>query len=298
MSPTHASLPSAQSTPRGTPTAYDLAGVLPARRLAATKVGAAALIGALRSPVRVEPDVDGPWGVLRTPRLTLRPLRQSDWPEFARVMHVSREHLARFCPLSKFAPGVEADLDLFKRQLDLAAAAIRTRRAWRMTAFDQQGRLVGAFNLNDLSRGLENTAELVVWISADQAGKGYATEGGRHVLAHALGDLPRGLGLHRIIGLVSPDNLASLRLLPHLGFSLAASNAMIPLHVGGVVRSHHLYERFASVQSLAEQIEGKPLPGSACARTEPAIARILATEAAARPAPPIPALVTGLPAVS
>lgn len=265
---------------------HDLTSVLPARRLHATRVGAAALLGQMRSGVvKIEPDADGPYGVLRTPRLTMRPLREGDWPEFARVMGVSREHLAKFCPLSKFAPGVEADLDLFKRQLDLAAAAQRTRKAWRMAAFDQQGRLVGAFNLNDITRGLEHTGEFVVWIAADQAGKGYATEGGRHVLAHAFADLPRGLGLHRVVGLVSTDNTPSFKLLPRIGFTLARSNVTVPLHIGGVVKPHQLFETFASVQTLAEEIEGKPLPGGACPRTEPAIARILATEAASHPCP-------------
>jgi len=276
-------------------TTHDLAGVIPARRLAATRVGAAALLGHLRSGVvKVEPDADGPFGALRTPRLTLRPLRESDWSEFARVMEVSRDHLARFCPLSKFAPGVEADRDLFNRQMDLSAAALRTRRAWRMTAFDQRGRLVGAFNLNDITRGLEHTAEIVVWIAADKAGNGFATEGGRHVLAHAFSDLPRGLGLHRVVGLVSTDNTPSFRLLPRIGFTLARSNVTVPLHIGGVVKPHQLFETFASVQTLAEEIEGKPMPGGACHRTEPGIARILATEAARHLAPSM----TGLPIVS
>src|SRR5215468_1677952 len=149
-------------------------------------------------------------------RMVLRRLRAGDCVEFLRVMRLNREHLARFFPLAR---GCESDLAIFSRELRLAAIGGRTGD-WRRAAFAPDGRLVGCFNLNAITRGLVFRAETTFWINREFAGRGYAKEGLRAVVDHAFADpaLPRdrsapadrppGLGLHRIDAFVDRANTA------------------------------------------------------------------------------------------
>lgn len=245
---------------------------------------AAAALGRLSLATRIaglrpELPIEVPVALLRTQRMILRPLRSADRPEFLRVLATSREHLRRFCPLADPTRPSQSDADIFERQLDLAMGAQATGRAWRAAAFDIEGRLVGGFNLNDLSRGLEHTAELVVWTSAPCAGKGYGAEGAQAVLNHAFADAPQGLGLHRISALIAPDNTPCLALARKAGFKRSARQT-IELLLGGERIAHNVYEAFAPVPPAAPVVESKPSMGQAVFGT--GLLSILRTEAAHR----------------
>src|SRR5207247_2590519 len=97
-------------------------------------------------------------------------------------LSASREHLARFCPLTKGQAGAETEDELFERHLSLSDAALATGRAWRRIAVTADGRLAGGFCVNDISRGLENSGELVFWVGAECAGRGLGSEGVRATL--------------------------------------------------------------------------------------------------------------------
>jgi RimJ/RimL family protein N-acetyltransferase len=146
--------------------------------------------------------------LLETARLRLRPLRASDltflvglWtdPEVTRHMGGPRnpEELAR-----GFG---EASEDPEAEKLDLWPVEER-----------QSGRLVGHCGLlPKLVEGKEET-ELVYVIAAADWGRGYATE-----IASALRDQAFGpLGLHRLIALIHPENLASEKVARRLGMRL------------------------------------------------------------------------------
>lgn len=64
-------------------------------------------------------------------------------------------------------------------------------------------------------------------------GRGLATEAGRAILDYGR----RHLGLHRIIGLVDPENVASSRVLEKLGFAFSGS-----IEVGGVTANRYILE--------------------------------------------------------
>lgn len=229
-------------------------------RMAARLRGAAAG-GVARSGARVERTRAGGAGVevLRTARLLLRPLLESDAREFARLAAANREHLSRFMPLH--LPG-ESDADVFVRQLAQCEAGDATGRDWRRVAFDMTGRMVGGFNINDIRRGLENRGEMTMWVSREHAGKGYATEALRAVIEHAFAPCLRrdddpgaGLGLDALSCMIAPENAASIRLVRRAGFSIAQASAPIELILSGRPASHDEYVLFAQAD---EPTDGAP----------------------------------------
>jgi RimJ/RimL family protein N-acetyltransferase len=203
-------------------------------------------------------------GVIRTQRLTMRPLCAADRAEFLRVLRVSRGHLAAFCPLG--SDDATTDEQIFARQLALSEGAVRTGRACRLGAFDKDGRLIGGFNVNDICRGLEHSGELVFWVSADSVMRGYAEEGTRALMAHAMADLPAGLGLHRLIALIAPANDGCRKLARKIGLGLCSSAATVELRINGAIVTHDVYEAFAAVgqgtgletTDATHVVEGKP----------------------------------------
>lgn len=201
-------------------------------------------------------------GELHTARLVLRPMRIEDRSEFLRVLRISRSSLDAMCPLGS---GEETSDDgIFLRQLALSDGAVRTGKACRLVAIDSAGQLVGGFNINDITRGLEHGGELVFWLSADARRLGYAEEGVRGLLDFAFADMPRGLGLHRVHAYVAPDNDACRRLMPKVGMRMSTSAAPVELRIGSRRVRHDAYEAFASVGAIAERgtmghvVEGKP----------------------------------------
>ncbi|MCW5775623.1 MAG: GNAT family N-acetyltransferase [Phycisphaeraceae bacterium] len=189
--------------------------------------------------------------LLRTARLTLRPLRESDREEYLRVIRLSREHLDRFSPLHR--PG-ESDDDLFLRQLDLTETGDRNGTAWRRIGVLDDGRIAGAFNLNAIRRGLCLEADANWWIAANCARLGLAFEGVRAMLDFAFMDLPRGLGLHRVFAGIQPENEASLRMAARLGFVRVGGGVSSYLHAGGRWERHDVYvaDALGQVREISE----------------------------------------------
>jgi ribosomal-protein-alanine N-acetyltransferase len=179
--------------------------------------------------------------LLRTQRLTLRPLRESDRGEFLRVIGISCGHLA---PFSRLHREGEADDQLFERQLRLCHEGDQRGAAWRRIATLDDGRIAGAFNLNAITRGISFEADANCWISADQTRRGLATEGLLAMLDHALADLPRGLGLHRVNAAIMPADVASIRLAARAGLR-KQSSSKVSIRLGDRWELHEIYERSA-----------------------------------------------------
>lgn len=233
------------------------------------------------APPGVRASIDRPRGVrLRTARMTLRPLEPGDLGAFLRMIRASREHLNAFCPLHAQGSCGEDDHETFVRQLELSRGAVSTGRAVRLNGFLDDGTLVGGFNLNDIQRGLENVAELVIWVGVEHTGMGYAAEGLSRLLEHGFADPPRGLGLHRVIGLVAPENAACMRMLRKWGFRAEPNEGQLELTIGDRRIAHDIYSLFAPVPADA-QIEGKPSIPQQVVGT--GLMSILRTEAAHRP---------------
>lgn len=97
--------------------------------------------------------------------------------------------------------------------------------------------LVGVINLNEIVRGLFQSAYLGYYAFQPFDGAGYMTEGVSLVLDRAFGPL----GLNRVEANVQPRNKRSSRLVSRLGFRLEGFSPQY-LKIGGRFRDH---ERWA-----------------------------------------------------
>lgn len=181
-------------------------------------------------------EVVGPSGIV-TPRMVIRPLKESDRTQFVNAIEASRAHLERWIPLHN--PG-ESDDEFFDRQWSLAQVGDRQGGSWRRVGVAPDGRIVGGFNLNAIARGLQSSADANWWISSWFLRQGYGKEGVEAMLRNAFADLPAGLGLHTVHAGVAPDNLASIRLAKSLGFR-HESGVQSYLRIGERWELHDIY---------------------------------------------------------
>jgi len=182
---------------------------------------------------------EGPVDALRTGRLVLRRLAPADRAEFARVMNLSRDHLAAAVGLWRDEETVDA---LFERQLEMARAGDERGGGWRRVGVLGDGKIAGGFNLNGITRGLTFEADATWWLAADQVGRGLAVEGARAMVEHAMGDLPLGLGLHRVQAAIQPGNARSRKVAERAGFSLQPG-ATVSIRLGARWELHEMHAR-------------------------------------------------------
>ena len=205
-------------------------------------------------PVKVATGPAEP-GVLRSDRLVLRPLCEHDRQAFITLMQQSRAHLERFSPLHM--PD-ESDDALFARQLALTQAGEASGKACRRiacTRSDQESRIIGAFNINAIRRGLSVEGDANWWLGAHATGQGYATEGLLLLLAYAFADMPEGLGLHRVLAGIQKENAASRTLAARVGF-VGLGDEKTYLHAGDKWDLHEMFavtpESMETAISLAQ----------------------------------------------
>jgi RimJ/RimL family protein N-acetyltransferase len=143
--------------------------------------------------------------VLKTERLTLRPMHPGD----ARAYAAMRYHPE----VAKWLLPAPAD------PLDAAQAAIeRYARSWRDRGYGpwamfRDGRLIGHAGLNFVSEFGETE---VLWsLHPDAQGQGLATEAGRAALDFGF----RTVGLDLIFAVTKPDNRASRAVMARLGLA-------------------------------------------------------------------------------
>lgn len=199
-------------------------------------------------------------GVLITARLMLRPITPEDKRSFIAAVDASREDLAEVCPLHREG---ESDELLFERQLAMSVAARTSGRALRLaiTPKGDPGRILGAINLNNMTRGFEGRGTVNWWIMPGARRQGLVHEAAAALLDMAFDDLPQGCSLQRVDGLIDPANFASLRLAERLCMRPQPGRYEI-MTIRGRPRAHQLYSVFARLPPLpASMIELKPLPG-------------------------------------
>jgi [ribosomal protein S5]-alanine N-acetyltransferase len=186
-----------------------------------------------------------------TPRLVLRPLRESDRNEFKRVQRVSLAHLRPWSPRSDLPTDSDA---FFERALARASAESAARTDVRLIAefrgvdAPPAGTIVGGFNLNNLVRGVAQKADAGWWLSAEAIGRGLASEGVTALLGYAFAAPgpggADGLGLHRVACAVIPDNAPSLRVAERCGFRREGL-AIKMIQIDGAWRDHVLFAKLA-----------------------------------------------------
>lgn len=169
--------------------------------------------------------------VHETDHLVLRALRPEDGASFVRLVTESEDAWRPWVPAGP--PDVTAE-DLFRRELDRSVRGARAGTHLRLAAFERSGvverggadapseragsAMVGLFALNEIVRGVFQSAHASWQVGASHMGRGLGTEGVRGLLDVAFESDPEGLGLHRIQANIMPSNAASLRIAEKLGF--------------------------------------------------------------------------------
>ncbi|WP_138511707.1 GNAT family N-acetyltransferase [Maricaulis alexandrii] len=101
--------------------------------------------------------------------------------------------------------------------------------------------LLGACNLNNVRRGVLQSADIGYWIGTPYVRKGFTRAAVRRVVAFAFDELR----LHRIEAACQPNNMASRTLLEGVGFSHEGLSRSY-LNIAGEWRDH---ERYAMIST-------------------------------------------------
>jgi len=148
--------------------------------------------------------------VARGARTHLRRPATGDGLEYRRLKRESAAFLAPWEPASP--PGLDPfGALMFQRYLESG----RDPRCERyLLARNEDGALLGGLNVNEIVRGVFQSAYLGYWIGERYARQGYMREGLGLLLGEAFGRLR----LHRLEANIRPENAASIALVRGAGF--------------------------------------------------------------------------------
>lgn len=169
--------------------------------------------GAPESGGVLEPTAQMWPAVLRHGRVTLRPIRLSDYGAWREVRLRNERWLGPWEPTATQSWTARHRLRSFLRLRSQLRYAARTDR---MVPFilDIDGQLAGQVNLGPMLRGVLRSADIGYWIDQRYAGQGLVPIGVALAVRHAFSEC----GLHRVHAAVRPENEASLRVMAKLGF--------------------------------------------------------------------------------
>ena len=190
----------------------------------------------VRRPVAVEPPAD-----LSTERVVMRPLGYADAAAFRAAVERSRPMLRPWFPLERKG---ESPAEHARRVVESGVAGDADGSACRRAVFTRHGDFVGMVNLIKIERGISRRAEINFWIDAAHAGRGLATHAVDAMAAHALTDVPTGLGLDELRASVCLDNEPSRRLMDRLGFECTDETEL--LEINDALVRHHAFVRRAA----------------------------------------------------
>ena len=182
-----------------------------------------------------------------TQRMVLRSLRPSDALAWQEVRQRCDAWLTKWEP--RRPPGsadAVSSRRVFENRCD---ARDRERAAGTACGFAMfyDGRFVGECNLNNISRGAVQSANIGYWIDEHYAGLGLTGEAVVGVMSYAF-DV---IGLHRVEVAIVPRNVASLRVIEKIGLR-AEGIAQRFIEINGVWEDH---QRFAiTVEEWHERV--------------------------------------------
>jgi ribosomal-protein-alanine N-acetyltransferase len=160
------------------------------------------------------------------PRVIVRAPAPADRGAFLQAMHSSRRLHGRWVPVAS-----EETFDRLLKCVD------DERYEPGFVCRIEDGAIVGFINMNEIVRGLFQSAYLGYAAVAAYAGQGYMREGLELVMARAFTEL----GLHRLEANIQPGNEASIALVRGAGFVREGYSERY-LKIGGRWRDH---ERWA-----------------------------------------------------
>lgn len=171
---------------------------------------------------------------LTTERLLLRPPRRRDWKNWATVRQRSAEFLTPWEPTWSADHLTKA---AFRSRVYWAHRAIRLDRAYPFLLLCPKTEdVIGGVTLDNVRRGVAQTATLGYWIDEHCSGRGLMHEALCEVLTYAFGSL----NLGRIEAAALNDNHSSCALLRKLGFS-EEGQAFAYLRINGEWKDHVLF---------------------------------------------------------
>jgi len=155
---------------------------------------------------------DSPTIELETRDLILRAPRAEDYEAWAKLRAASRRRTEPWEPSWTEDELTRTSYRGRMRRYDLDWK--EGRGAPFFVVRKRGGLVVGACNLNNIKRGVMQSADIGYWIGTPYIRQGYARQAIRRVLAFAFNDLQ----LNRIEAAVQPDNTISRTLLEDIGF--------------------------------------------------------------------------------
>ncbi|MGW0466582.1 GNAT family N-acetyltransferase [Streptomyces sp. NPDC003027] len=173
--------------------------------------------------------IDDPRYLTAGPRVGLRPYTPADAEEFTAHVRASRELHRPWL----FPPDSLQAYAAYAGAMDEDPA----REGFLVCEREEDGRLAGFVNINNIVRGAFLSGALGYGAFAHAAGRGLLTEALGLLLPYAFGPL----GLHRLEANIQPGNAASRALVRRAGFRLEGFSPAM-LFIDGAWRDH---ERWA-----------------------------------------------------
>lgn len=177
--------------------------------------------------------------ILRSARLTLRPLTADDRAEYLRVHALSDGLYRPWSPWSDQTVEQRFDHDLARSAAEWADGS-----GARFVAHLPDGRHAAYVNLSQVFRRMFLSCVIGWRGNAELLNRGYVTEAVSAVLGYAFTPEPGGLGLHRVQAAIIPANAASLRVAEKCGFRREGL-AVKYLKIAGQWQDHYLYAKLA-----------------------------------------------------
>lgn len=147
-------------------------------------------------------------------KVFLRPPKEEDWQEWHDVRGRNQMRLKPFEPTW---PPNALSKDFFERRLRKQIADWHRDHAQFFLMFKaSDASLIGGININSITRGVAQFANLGYWIDGEHEGKGYMSEGMRLIKSHCF----TALDLHRINAYCILENKRSQKLLMACGFEI------------------------------------------------------------------------------
>lgn len=174
---------------------------------------------------------DSPEIEIQTRDLVLRAPQASDYEAWAKLRSASRKHTE---PWEPTWTQDELTRSAYRGRLRRYELDWKEGRGAPFFVIRKRGKvLIGACNLNNIRRGVMQSADIGYWIGTPYVRQGFARQAIRRVLTFAF----EVLGLNRIEAAVQPENTASRALLEEIGFQYEG-RARHLLFIAGQWRDH------------------------------------------------------------
>lgn len=172
--------------------------------------------------------------LIKTPHLSIRTPKKTDWQDWIEVRSRNKKHLTPFEP--KWNEGWD-ERKWFTRKLARQEKEWKEDHGYAFLLFERpSGSLIGGININNVSRGAAQYGWLGYWIDKDKEGQSLMYEGLDAILRFSFSVLK----LKRMNAATLKKNARSQKLLKRLGFE-EEGFAKAYVEIDGVRQDHILF---------------------------------------------------------